>query len=141
MSFAGISVYVQENADDIRGELVLGGQSLQFFNAMPVAHVGTVKVPKFTVDVVRGTACDGIPTGSTNLLQTSVTTCQLNYMTEICKDNFRKYFSSQIMSNNVMDKTIPYEATIVSQWTKEIQKDKERMAWIGKTSAARRRRR
>lgn len=135
MNIAGISAWVNEKADDIRGELVLGGQSLSLFEAKPVANVGVVKVPKFSVDIVKVSACSSTPTGSTNLLQTSITTCQLDYLTEFCQSKLRAYFPAQIMSNNVLDEMMPYAEKITKQWQDEIQKEKERIAWVGSVVA------
>lgn len=130
MVWTNISAYVDEKADDIKAQLSLGGQSLQFFNVIPVNNEGSIKVPRFTVSVVEGSNCTETPTGATTMYQRTITVNHKTYLTDICKDNFRQYFPVQIMNSDLTDKNnIPYGEKIIKSWSDAIEVKKELAAW------------
>jgi hypothetical protein len=135
---SGLTTYVQENKDVILRDIVLGGEG--GFTVEKLAKQLGVKTKErlhpmnVSTTLQEATGCGFSADGSTVISEREVETAQAKVNDEWCEEDMLGKFAEYQVDIQAGKEKLPFEAEIMGQIVRNINKEVEKQIWIGDKS-------
>ncbi len=135
---SGLTTYVQENKDVILRDIVLGGEG--GFTVEKLAKQLGVKTKErlhpmnVSTTLQEATGCGFSADGSTVISEREVETAQAKVNDEWCEEDMLGKFAEYQVEIQAGKEKLPFEAEIMGQIVRNINKEVEKQIWIGDKS-------
>ena len=137
---SGLTAYVQENKDVILRDIVLGGEG--GFTVEKLAKQLGVKTSErlhpmnVSTTLQEATGCGFSADGSTVISERVVETAQAKVNDEWCEEDLLGKFAEYQVEIQAGKEKLPFEAEIMGQIVRNINKEVEKQIWTGSTSGS-----
>ena len=137
---SGLTAYVQENKDVILRDIVLGGEG--GFTVEKLAKQLGVKTSErlhpmnVSTTLQEATGCGFSADGSTVISERVVETAQAKVNDEWCEEDLLGKFAEYQVDIQAGKEKLPFEAEIMGQIVRNINKEVEKQIWTGSTSGS-----
>lgn len=137
---SGLTAYVQENKDVILRDIVLGGEG--GFTVEKLAKQLGVKTSErlhpmnVSTTLQEATGCGFSADGSTVISERVVETAQAKVNDEWCEEDLLGKFAEYQVEIQAGKEKLPFEAEIMGQVVRNINKEVEKQIWTGSTSGS-----
>ena len=135
---SGLTSFVKENEDVLIRDVVLGGEG--GFTVPMLRHQLGIKtserVHPMTVSAAlqSATTCGFSASGSTVISERTITTAQAKSNDEWCEEDLLGKFAEYKVRIGAKEDAMPFEAEIMSEYVKSINKEVEKQVWVGDTN-------
>lgn len=137
---SGLTTYVQENKDVILRDIVLGGEG--GFTVEKLAKQLGVKTKErlhpmnVSTTLQEASGCGFSADGSTVISEREVETAQAKVNDMWCEEDMLSKFAEYTVDIQAGKEKLPFEAEIMGQIVRNINKEVEKQIWIGDKSAS-----
>lgn len=137
---SGLTTYVQENKDVILRDIVLGGEG--GFTVEKLAKQLGVKTKErlhpmnVSTTLQEASGCGFSANGSTVISEREVETAQAKVNDEWCEEDMLSKFAEYTVDIQAGKEKLPFEAEIMGQIVRNINKEVEKQIWVGDKSAS-----
>ena len=135
---SGLTTYVQENKDVILREIVLGGEG--GFTVEKLSKQLGVKTSErlhpmnVSTTLQEATGCGFSADGSTVISERLINTAQAKVNDEWCEEDMLGKFAEYTVDIQAGKEKMPFEAEIMGQVVRNINKEVEKQIWLGDKS-------
>jgi len=135
-----LSNYIEVNKDVIIKDIVLGDGELKgstigdFSKQLGIKTSEVLNYLNVEPVLQEGRGCGFNPQGSNVFSEKKIDTAMAKYEDEFCYDSLLGSFNEYLVKVSAEEGDMPYEAEIMEQVKKGIQKEVERQVWLGDTS-------
>lgn len=139
-NLSGLTTYVQENKDVILRDIVLGGEG--GFTVEKLSKQLGVKTKErlhpmnVSTTLQSATTCGFSAAGSTVISERDIETAQVKINDEWCEEDILGKFAEYEMSIKAGAEKLPFEAEIMGQVVRNINKEVEKQIWVGSKSGS-----
>ena len=136
----GLTAYVNENKDVLLRDIVLGGEG--GFTVEKLAKQLGVKTSErlhpmnVSTTLQEATGCGFSAEGSTVISERLVQTAQAKVNDEWCEEDLLGKFAEYQIDIQAGKEKLPFEAEIMGQVVRNINKEVEKQIWVGSTSGS-----
>ena len=137
---SGLTAYVNENKDVLLRDIVLGGEG--GFTVEKLAKQLGVKTSErlhpmnVSTTLQEATSCGFSAEGSTVISERLVQTAQAKVNDEWCEEDLLGKFAEYQIDIQAGKEKLPFEAEIMGQVVRNINKEVEKQIWVGNTSGS-----
>lgn len=134
-SVSALTAYVEENKDVLLREVVLGGEG--GFTVPKLRYQLGVKTTErlhpmnVSTTLQEASGCGFSAEGSTEISERLVETAQAKVNDEWCEEDLLGKFAEYTVDIQAGKEKLPFEAEIMSQVVRNINKEVERQIWVG----------
>lgn len=132
---SGLTAYVQENKDVILREIVLGGEGgftvEKLRKQLGVKTSERLHPMNVTTSLQEAKGCGFSADGTTEISERVVETAQAKVNDEWCEEDLLATFAEYQIDIQAGKEKLPFEAEIMGQVVRNINKEVERQIWVG----------
>lgn len=131
-NFGNLSAYTDQNSFDLISQAVLQTDLMSEIRTQTGLQAGTVAINLFdgTLEVGNLT-CGWSPSGTASLSQINITIRDKQVKTELCPQDLRAYWTSELMRGGAHQTDIPFEETIADYYVQRIKNFNENFIMNG----------
>jgi hypothetical protein len=135
-SFGNLSTYTDELSQDLIAKSVLQTDLMDYITVRTGLQAGTVAINLFdgTLEVQNNT-CGWNPLGTASLSQVDLTIRDKAVKMDLCPNDLRTYYTSELMRGSAHQESIPFEQTIADYYVARIRKYNEEFLLSGDGTA------
>jgi len=132
----GLSTYTDELSFELISKAVLQTNLMNEISVRTGLQAGTVAINLFDGTLeVSNASCGWTPLGTQSLTQVDITIRDKQVKMDLCPQDLRAYWTSELMRGGANQESIPFEATIADYYVQRIRKYNEEFLISGDGTA------